>query len=108
MPYAVLRHRLVSKRLSIASALTYEPDGSDAHLVFELRLGAYNGETLIEFLAFLHEIERRLARTGPTRPEQLQAGLARIEAIATRAADQTDELLHVTRLQMDRPLDLDG
>jgi hypothetical protein len=34
--------------------LVYEPDGSDAHLVFELRPGAYNGETLIEFLACIN------------------------------------------------------
>jgi transposase len=54
----VLRHRFVWKRLSIASALVYEPDGSDAHLVFELRPGAYNDETLIEFLTYLHELEQ--------------------------------------------------
>jgi hypothetical protein len=54
----VLRHRFVWKRLSIAGALVYEPDGSDAHLVFELRPGAYNDETLIEFLSDLHELER--------------------------------------------------
>jgi transposase len=53
----VLRHRFVWKRLSIASALVYEPDGSDARLAFELRPGAYNTETLIEFLRFLHELE---------------------------------------------------
>lgn len=53
----VLRHRFVWKRLSIASALVYEPDGSTAHLVFELRPGAYNTETLIEFLTFLHQFE---------------------------------------------------
>ena len=35
-----------------------EPDGRDAHLVFELRPGAYNGETLIEFLVDLHRLER--------------------------------------------------
>ena len=34
-------------------------DGSDAHLVFELRPGAYNDETLIEFLSDLYDIERR-------------------------------------------------
>jgi transposase len=55
----VLRHRFVWKRLSLAAALVYEPDGSDAHLVFELRPGAYNGETLIEFLTALHRLERR-------------------------------------------------
>jgi hypothetical protein len=53
----VLRHRFVWKRLSIASALVYEPDGSDARLAFELRPGAYNTETLIEFLTFLHQLE---------------------------------------------------
>jgi transposase len=54
----VLRHRFVWKRLSIASALVYEPYARDAHLVFELRPGAYNTETLIEFLTFLHELEQ--------------------------------------------------
>ena len=53
----VLRHRFVWKRLSIASALVYEPDGSGARLAFELRPGAYNTETLLEFLTFLHELE---------------------------------------------------
>jgi transposase len=58
----VLRHAFNWKRLSLAAALVYEPDGSDAHLVFELRPGAYNGETLIEFLVNLHQLEpgRRL------------------------------------------------
>lgn len=51
----VLRHRFVWKRLSLAGALAYEPDGSDAHLVFQLRPGAYNAETLIEFLTELQE-----------------------------------------------------
>jgi len=37
--------------------LAYEPDGSDAHLVFQLRPGAYNDETLIEFLTEVHEHE---------------------------------------------------
>jgi arylsulfatase A-like enzyme len=45
-----LRHQFVWKRLSVASALVYEPDGSGARLAFELRPGAYNTETLIEFL----------------------------------------------------------
>src|SRR5213079_3302374 len=51
----VLRHRFNWKRMS----LTYEPDGTDAHLVFQLRPGAYNDETLIEFLSELNEIEQR-------------------------------------------------
>ena len=37
----VLRHPFNWKRLSLAGALAYEPDGSDAHLFFELRPGAY-------------------------------------------------------------------
>ena len=53
----VLRHPFNWKRLSLAAALVYEPDGSDAHLVFELRPGAYNGETLIEFLIDVHQVE---------------------------------------------------
>ncbi len=55
----VLRHHFVWKRLSLAGALAYEPDGSDAHLFFQLRPGAYNDETLIEFLSELNTIEQR-------------------------------------------------
>ena len=55
----VLRHRFNWKRLSLAGALAYEPDGSDAHLVFELRPGAYNDELLIEFLSEVNELEQR-------------------------------------------------
>ena len=54
----MLRHRFVWKRLSLAGALVYEPDGSDAHLVFQLRPGAYNDETLIEFLTDLDQLEQ--------------------------------------------------
>ena len=54
----VLRHRFAWKRLSIAGALVYEPDGSDAHLVFQLCPGAYNDELLIEFLTDLHQLEQ--------------------------------------------------
>src|SRR6266540_3247017 len=53
----VLRHRFVWKRLSIAGVLAYEPDGSDAHLAFQLRPGAYNDETLIDFLGDVHQHE---------------------------------------------------
>ena len=53
----VLRHRFGWKRLSLATALVLEPDATDAHLVFQLRPGAYNGETLIEFLTDLHQLE---------------------------------------------------
>ena len=55
----VLRHRFNWKRLSLAGALAYEPDGSAAHLVFELRPGAYNDELLIEFLSAVNELEQR-------------------------------------------------
>ena len=55
----VLGHPFNWKRLSLAGALAYEPDGSDAHLFFELRPGAYNDETLIAFLSELNEVEQR-------------------------------------------------
>jgi DDE superfamily endonuclease len=55
----VLRHRFNWKRLSLAGALAYQPDGSDAHLVFDLRPGAYNDEMLIELLSELNDIEQR-------------------------------------------------
>ena len=55
----VLSHRFNWKRLSMAGALAYEPDGSDAHLVFQMRPGAYNDESLIEFLTELRELEGR-------------------------------------------------
>src|SRR5947209_6795512 len=42
-----------------AGVLVYEPDGSDAHLVFQLRPGAYNDETLIDFLAEVHQHEEQ-------------------------------------------------
>ena len=55
----VLRHPFNYRRLSLAGALAYEADGSGAHLFFALRPGAYNDETLIEFLNQLHEVEQR-------------------------------------------------
>ena len=51
----VLSHHFSWKRLSMAGALVYRPDGSDAGLVFQMRPGAYNDESLIEFLAELHD-----------------------------------------------------
>jgi hypothetical protein len=57
----VLHHRFVWKRLSLAAALVYEPDGRDAHLVFQLRPGAYNGESLLAFLMDLHRLEKQRA-----------------------------------------------
>lgn len=55
----MLRHRFNWKRLSLAGALAYEPDGRDAHFVFQLRPGANNNETLIELLDELNELEQR-------------------------------------------------
>lgn len=52
----VLRHRSSWKRLSMAGALAYEPDGSDAQLIFHMLPGAYNDEALIEFLTELHTL----------------------------------------------------
>jgi transposase len=55
----VLRHRFNWKRLSMAAALAFEPDGSDAHLVFQFHPGAYNDELLIAFLTDLNQLEQR-------------------------------------------------
>ena len=51
----VLRHRFGWKRLSMAAALAYAPDGADARLVFQTRPGAYNDESLIDFLDAVHD-----------------------------------------------------
>lgn len=51
----VISHRFSWKRLSMAGALYYEPDHSDAGLVFAMRHGAYNDESLIEFLGELYD-----------------------------------------------------
>lgn len=52
----VLSHHFNWKRLSMAAAIAYEPDGSCAELVFQLREGAYNDTSLIEFLTELYEL----------------------------------------------------
>jgi putative transposase len=51
----VLRHRFGWKRLSMSAAVAYAYDGGDARIVFHTRPGAYNDESLIEFLAALHD-----------------------------------------------------
>jgi hypothetical protein len=51
----VLRHRFSWKRLSMAGALAYRPGRGEAALVFQIREGAYDTASLIEFLAALHE-----------------------------------------------------
>jgi signal transduction histidine kinase len=52
-------------------------------------------------------LERRLNRTGGVTNEQLQDTLTRINAVATRASGQVEELLDLTRMRLDRSLDLD-
>jgi transposase len=51
----VLRHRFNWKRLSMSAAIAYAHDGGNTHIVFHTRAGAYNDESLIEFLEALHE-----------------------------------------------------
>ena len=50
----VLTHHFNWKRLSMSAAVGYAPDGSDAWLVYGMRSGSYNEESLIEFLEDLH------------------------------------------------------
>lgn len=50
----VLRHRFNWTRLSMSGALAYRPDKSEAALVFQIKEGSYNTESLIEFLTDLH------------------------------------------------------
>ncbi len=40
--------------MSMSGALAYRPDGTEAALVFQMRKGAYNDESLIEFLEEFH------------------------------------------------------
>jgi hypothetical protein len=51
----MLRHLFAWKRLSMSDAVAYAHDRSDARIVFHTRAGAYNDESLIEFLAALHD-----------------------------------------------------
>jgi transposase len=50
-----MRHRFSWTRLSMSGALAYRPDRSETALVFQIKHGAYNTESLIEFLTDLHE-----------------------------------------------------
>ena len=52
----MLTHHFNWKRLSMASALAFAPDGTDSNLVFSMRPGSFNDEALIEFLVELHEL----------------------------------------------------
>jgi transposase len=49
----VLTHHFNWKRLSMSAAVGYSPDSSDAFLVYGMRSGSYNDESLIEFLEAL-------------------------------------------------------
>lgn len=51
----VLTHRFSWKRMSMAGVLAYQPDRSQATFVFQTRHGAYNTDSLIEFLTDLRE-----------------------------------------------------
>ncbi len=51
----MLRHHFNWKRLSMSGALAYKPDGSQAALMFQIKEGSYNTESLISFLHELHE-----------------------------------------------------
>jgi putative transposase len=51
----VLVHRFNWKRLSMSAAVAYAWDRSDTRIVFQTRAGAYNDESLIEFLQALHD-----------------------------------------------------
>lgn len=51
----VLTHHFNWKRLSMSAAVGFAPDGSDAWMVFNMRPGAYNQDSIIEFLEDLHD-----------------------------------------------------
>ena len=50
----VLTHRFNWKRLSMSGALAYQPDGHQAALVFQIKEGSCNAETLTGFREDLH------------------------------------------------------
>ena len=52
----VLAHHFNWKRLSMAAALAYAPDASDATLIFSMQPGSYNDESLMVFLTEMHEL----------------------------------------------------
>ncbi len=51
----VLRHRFSWKRLPVSGALAFKPNRSAAELMFQVKPGSYNTESLIVFLQDLHE-----------------------------------------------------
>jgi transposase len=50
----ILRHRFNWKRASMAAACCYQADASSAELVFGMRAGSYDEDSLIEFVEELH------------------------------------------------------
>ncbi len=50
----MLRHHFNWTRLSMAGALAFKPDGSEAALMFQIKEGSYSTESLIGFLHDLH------------------------------------------------------
>ena len=50
----MLHHHFAWTRLSMSAALAYRPDRSEAALVFQIKDGAYNTDSLIEFLDEFH------------------------------------------------------
>jgi transposase len=55
----VIRHRFSWSKMSMAAALAYKWDASEAALVFALQDEAYDTDTLIEFLEEFHEHFKR-------------------------------------------------
>jgi len=51
----VLRHRFSWTRMSMAGALAYRPDRSQAMFVFQIKNGAYNTDSLIQYLTDLRK-----------------------------------------------------
>jgi transposase len=50
----ILRHHFTWSRLSVSAALAYKYDRSEAALVFQVKDGAYDTESLIDFLEQFH------------------------------------------------------
>ena len=71
----VLQHRFSWKRLSMSAVVGYSADGSEAWLVFQMRPGSYNEETLIEFLGELHDhLDGTRSRSSGTACPRIAAG----------------------------------
>jgi len=50
-----LRHHFTWSRLSMSAALAYKYDKSEATIVFSIKSGTYDTESLIDFLSDFHE-----------------------------------------------------